>query len=103
MNDHVSRQNMTTQLRSFASRHNIVCLQETHGEDAELQLFLASALPHWHFFVSGSRNQDDLFAPGAGGVAVAVSPSSGTLSHNTLMTFWSPGGVLLSLSILTIV
>ena len=66
---------MVQYLRKFALSHSVICLQETHGEPGEIELFLLGAIPGWKVFVSGCLNPDSTFAPGCGGVAICVAPS----------------------------
>ena len=65
---------MGLKVQQFANKFSILCLQEVHGEEAEIMLFLSRILPGWKCFISASRSIDDLDCPGAGGVVSAISP-----------------------------
>ena len=71
---HLLAQKMGSFVSQFSRNHQIVCLQEVHGEDAEIRLFLSRVLPGWHLSISAFYSEDGCPHPDTGGVVIAISP-----------------------------
>ena len=61
-------------LSSLALSSDIICLQELYGLQAEIECILSGLLPNWLCLVSAATNFEGLPCPGAGGVAICISP-----------------------------
>ena len=61
-------------LRNFGKKVHILCLQEMHGLEVEVNQFLARVLPHWKIFHSACVSSDGLQLHSSGGIVIAICP-----------------------------